>query len=108
MIRRPPRSTLFPYTTLFRSRRDAAEARANQRHRLLAAEARADAGRELGIDGRVHKNWERLLDVYVNVNLLTAFLQLLVDTLPEPLDLRELCLDVGTLLNPALALGLQR
>src|SRR5689334_24534841 len=24
MIRRPPRSTLFPYTTLFRSRRDAA------------------------------------------------------------------------------------
>src|SRR3989449_11763506 len=26
MIRRPPRSTLFPYTTLFRSRRDAASA----------------------------------------------------------------------------------
>src|SRR2546422_9546248 len=25
MIRRPPRSTLFPYTTLFRSRADAAE-----------------------------------------------------------------------------------
>src|SRR3712207_6899907 len=25
MIRRPPRSTLFPYTTLFRSRGDAAE-----------------------------------------------------------------------------------
>src|SRR2546427_4891609 len=25
MIRRPPRSTLFPYTTLFRSGRDAAE-----------------------------------------------------------------------------------
>src|SRR5438034_7534456 len=25
MIRRPPRSTLFPYTTLFRSRRRAAE-----------------------------------------------------------------------------------
>src|SRR2546430_13418028 len=28
MIRRPPRSTLFPYTTLFRSRRARAEARA--------------------------------------------------------------------------------
>src|SRR2546430_3543873 len=27
MIRRPPRSTLFPYTTLFRSRREAAQAR---------------------------------------------------------------------------------
>src|SRR2546426_6068275 len=25
MIRRPPRSTLFPYTTLFRSRRDGVE-----------------------------------------------------------------------------------
>src|SRR3712207_8643740 len=25
MIRRPPRSTLFPYTTLFRSRRDVGE-----------------------------------------------------------------------------------
>src|SRR3712207_6889296 len=28
MIRRPPRSTLFPYTTLFRSRHDGAERRA--------------------------------------------------------------------------------
>src|SRR5688572_31964893 len=27
MIRRPPRSTLFPYTTLFRSERDALKAR---------------------------------------------------------------------------------
>src|SRR2546422_2016528 len=31
MIRRPPRSTLFPYTTLFRSRRP------GHRHRLQAA-----------------------------------------------------------------------
>src|SRR2546427_8470587 len=28
MIRRPPRSTLFPYTTLFRSRRDLGRTRA--------------------------------------------------------------------------------
>src|SRR2546429_972268 len=28
MIRRPPRSTLFPYTTLFRSRRQATDVRA--------------------------------------------------------------------------------
>src|SRR3712207_7243126 len=33
MIRRPPRSTLFPYTTLFRSQQRAA-------HRLLAADVR--------------------------------------------------------------------
>src|SRR3712207_8747092 len=33
MIRRPPRSTLFPYTTLFRSRR---RARDEHRHRIEA------------------------------------------------------------------------
>src|SRR5438034_1523014 len=31
MIRRPPRSTLFPYTTLFRSRRDRRPARCSRR-----------------------------------------------------------------------------
>src|SRR2546427_2929197 len=31
MIRRPPRSTLFPYTPLFRSRRDEAPAKAGKR-----------------------------------------------------------------------------
>src|SRR3712207_6850415 len=33
MIRRPPRSTLFPYTTLFRSGREHAAARTAVRHR---------------------------------------------------------------------------
>src|SRR3712207_7661154 len=37
MIRRPPRSTLFPYTTLFRSLRDAVR-RPRLRHRLEAAD----------------------------------------------------------------------
>src|SRR5215475_14866977 len=32
MIRRPPRSTLFPYTTLFRSRRRASQWRLRPRH----------------------------------------------------------------------------
>src|SRR2546430_10035681 len=35
MIRRPPRSTLFPYTTLFRSEVD--------RHRMCGAHAQPDA-----------------------------------------------------------------
>src|SRR3989442_9759315 len=35
MIRRPPRSTLFPYTTLFRSRRIYAAARPRRRGRVL-------------------------------------------------------------------------
>src|SRR3712207_7738454 len=44
MIRRPPRSTLFPYTTLFRSRRRRAAAD--------AARARRRAGREPGLGAR--------------------------------------------------------
>src|SRR3712207_8175752 len=42
MIRRPPRSTLFPYTTLFRSRGDDGDApcltRGGRRRRVLARE----------------------------------------------------------------------
>src|SRR3712207_6944662 len=32
MIRRPPRSTLFPYTTLFRSHRDGGHHQSDQHH----------------------------------------------------------------------------
>src|SRR5438132_1871207 len=39
MIRRPPRSTLFPYTTLFRS---VEEARALERHDRLGVHIRQD------------------------------------------------------------------
>src|SRR2546426_8365781 len=42
MIRRPPRSTLFPYTTLFRSRAGAA---ADPRRRSRAGDAAGDARR---------------------------------------------------------------
>src|SRR3712207_9082571 len=41
MIRRPPRSTLFPYTTLFRSRAPAA---------AVAQAAEQDAGQQGGVD----------------------------------------------------------
>src|SRR5258708_18928425 len=44
MIRRPPRSTLFPYTTLFRSRRSAAQ-RSCGRFATWSAETRAAASR---------------------------------------------------------------
>src|SRR2546422_8395046 len=37
MIRRPPRSTLFPYTTLFRSRRPRGRGRGNRAARWLGA-----------------------------------------------------------------------
>src|SRR2546427_5002462 len=38
MIRRPPRSTLFPYTTLFRSRAYGGEPRAKPRPQLVCAQ----------------------------------------------------------------------
>src|SRR5256885_12688705 len=38
MIRRPPRSTLFPYTTLFRSRQANAQLEANVRKRTAELE----------------------------------------------------------------------
>src|SRR3712207_7233209 len=37
MIRRPPRSTLFPYTTLFRSVADRADRRAEGANRYMSA-----------------------------------------------------------------------
>src|SRR2546430_13452057 len=42
MIRRPPRSTLFPYTTLFRSRYQAFAARDKNKNQIVTA-----LGREL-------------------------------------------------------------
>src|SRR2546422_3366643 len=47
MIRRPPRSTLFPYTTLFRSRK---AGQGNQRHRPGRAAA-GQLGQEAGQGG---------------------------------------------------------
>src|SRR5256885_10568027 len=50
MIRRPPRSTLFPYTTLFRSR-----ARRRPRVRLLDAEGRRRLSlRDAGVQVNTH------------------------------------------------------
>src|SRR2546426_3274117 len=45
MIRRPPRSTLFPYTTLFRSHREPPRPRAPRIERHGRARVRGEAGR---------------------------------------------------------------
>src|SRR5258707_9981267 len=42
MIRRPPRSTLFPYTTLFRSYQFYRLLRGTERIRILASQVRLD------------------------------------------------------------------
>src|SRR2546430_3858437 len=50
MIRRPPRSTLFPYTTLFRSRdrrRRVGKQQRDHRHQLLLRGAERRRGEEL-------------------------------------------------------------
>src|SRR3712207_7869187 len=47
MIRRPPRSTLFPYTTLFRSARD-------DEHREAGAEGGDDERRQRDGDDQAH------------------------------------------------------
>src|SRR5256885_8486577 len=53
MIRRPPRSTLFPYTTLFRSDRRAGEHR-RRRSRSQGESARRHAGRADGDRSEEH------------------------------------------------------
>src|SRR3712207_8565476 len=47
MIRRPPRSTLFPYTTLFRSEADAVHVRARHRVAVRRERRRAEVRREV-------------------------------------------------------------
>src|SRR5256885_4880032 len=51
MIRRPPRSTLFPYTTLFRSRRRG-RGRQSQPHRAAGGGRSLRAGRPAADDAR--------------------------------------------------------
>src|SRR5688572_32698926 len=50
MIRRPPRSTLFPYTTLFRSERDSP----------LTAWVLVDATASMGQADAIRPDWSRL------------------------------------------------
>src|SRR2546428_9362930 len=68
MIRRPPRSTLFPYTTLFRSRRAALSARKNNglaRHAPASKElvaAGEDFVEGLGPERNPRRRQQALLD----------------------------------------------
>src|SRR2546429_6755066 len=64
MIRRPPRSTLFPYTTLFRSlgsdaRRGARRCQARRAVQRVATEQ--DSGTEIALEGRMTEHHRFLL-----------------------------------------------
>src|SRR2546426_7160069 len=63
MIRRPPRSTLFPYTTLFRSRE---HGRRGERHRPRVA--RADG------EERLHRSEEHTSELQSPCNLVCRLL----------------------------------
>src|SRR3712207_8590768 len=67
MIRRPPRSTLFPYTTLFRSDVDAGQRLADDRQRidLLVEQGLVDARRQVG-DRDARAGRERCLGIEVD------------------------------------------
>src|SRR5258708_29583018 len=65
MIRRPPRSTLFPYTTLFRSADDEDDAGDD----LAAGGARVDVGAERG-----HRR-DRPVDAVPEVEVLAVLLE---------------------------------
>src|SRR3712207_7074300 len=73
MIRRPPRSTLFPYTTLFRSlvRHELGQDRAEADRlgaQLLADERVAGAGRGDLVEDQVDRKSTRLNSSHANIS----------------------------------------
>src|SRR3712207_8422359 len=74
MIRRPPRSTLFPYTTLFRSLRVGLRDRAQHGGRLAAEDHQAVADRAVRVlrgehrVGRVDRKSTRLNSSHANIS----------------------------------------
>src|SRR2546421_8649263 len=52
MIRRPPRSTLFPYTTLFRSPSRSLRLRRSRRHEVAPPQFRGATQGRAGVDRR--------------------------------------------------------
>src|SRR5690242_21097588 len=75
MIRRPPRSTLFPYTTLFRSedRRDRQQGGTLQRHPITPPAARRAPGRPPR-GARRSRSEEHTSELQSHVNLVCRLL----------------------------------
>src|SRR5258706_3626649 len=75
MIRRPPRSTLFPYTTLFRSHWSVREVRSGYGGRSLRDRSgvRVEAERE-GRDARAHRSEEHTSELQSLTNLVCRLL----------------------------------
>src|SRR5260370_22129935 len=79
MIRRPPRSTLFPYTTLFRSEGPAAHASISEQFRSAPRTCRAINGRlevRQTVDGRpeLFRSEEHTSELQSHLNLVCRLL----------------------------------
>src|SRR3712207_9334847 len=82
MIRRPPRSTLFPYTTLFRSEDEVR--RAGDRHRVAALAERGAEAREELVEPVAHLELAAVAARLVGRHLLEA-----VDEIDGPGEVAE-------------------
>src|SRR2546427_12022524 len=91
MIRRPPRSTLFPYTTLFRSEADVLEQRRQGgRHRRFHLVGVADdAGEELAAAGALEEAEREHLEVLEQLDAQVADDALLDRDAPDGRGVRE-------------------
>src|SRR2546430_9005662 len=81
MIRRPPRSTLFPYTTLFRSRRASGEHQerpvplaAGDEERRRQGERGFQAGEHSGLRARLFRSEEHTSELQSQSNLVCRLL----------------------------------
>src|SRR2546426_2584688 len=73
MIRRPPRSTLFPYTTLFRSRVFARKAEGQRDHTALAGRVGRQRRQAAGF-GAVRRSEEHTSELQSPCNLVCRLL----------------------------------
>src|SRR2546422_7736797 len=97
MIRRPPRSTLFPYTTLFRSQ----QAGPHARHR--AANLRAGAPFQAGpVGGRSEEHTSELQ------SRLHLVCRLLLEKKKKPNNLRHSPQSIADVTAPPTSLALRR
>src|SRR2546427_10434457 len=74
MIRRPPRSTLFPYTTLFRSRRASRERRRGQGRRFQGCRRSAGSTSTAGHSPRCLRSEEHTSELQSQSNLVCRLL----------------------------------
>src|SRR3712207_9235535 len=94
MIRRPPRSTLFPYTTLFRSPVCGKPPTVGVLHRVEALADRPEGARPVGAAGfrnilQLHELVGEVLGVGARSKAVTAVVDGLVDQLGPELDILE-------------------